>query len=168
MPVATVNPNEYQRFDLKTAPPDGYVMLRPLPYGMKLTRRDKAAKMVMHSQAPQRGRGRMAVSEASVKTELETANEWATHYDFAYCIGEHNLTDANGQLLDFASTMTLKLLDPRVGSEIEELLFALNEEEDAETLEDFLKRRDESSSEAPELNMVFGEQQTQTLESNDS
>jgi hypothetical protein len=139
MPDVTVDPGQYTRHDLTSAPPDGYVMLRPLPYGMKLTRRDKASKMKMQTE---QGRGRKATSEI----ELETLNEWAIAHDFAYCVGEHNLTDKNGTILDFTNPMTLKTLNPKVGSEIEKYLDKLNEDEDDETLEDFIKRQDGSSS----------------------
>src|SRR5438067_1609394 len=107
MPNVTIDPGEFERKDLKSAPPDGYVMLRPLPYGMKLTRRDKASKMQMRAQAD--GRGRVSNQEQII--EFETLNEWATIYDFAYCIGEHNLTDKNGQNLDFSQPMTFKMLN---------------------------------------------------------
>jgi hypothetical protein len=140
MPNATVDPNQFTRFDLKSAPPDGFVMLRPLPYGMKLTRRDKASKMKMQTEA---GRGRRQSSEI----ELETLNEWAIAHDFAYCIGEHNLTDSNQVPLDFTQPFTLKTLNPKIGSEIEKYIDELNEDEDEETLEDFIKRQDGSSSE---------------------
>lgn len=140
MPDATVDSSQYERHDLKSAPPDGYVMLRPLPYGMKLTRRDKASRMKMQTE---QGRGRRSGGEI----ELETLNEWAIAHDFAYCIGEHNLTDKNGTNLDFTNPLTLKMLNPKVGSEIEKYLDRLNEDEDDETLEDFLKRSDGSSSE---------------------
>jgi|SRR5580765_337043 len=140
MPDVTVDTGSYQRYDLKSAPPDGFVMLRPLPYGMKLTRRDKASKMKMQTE---QGRGRKTTSEI----ELETLNEWAVAHDFAYCIGEHNLTDKNDALLDFTNPMTLKTLNPKVGSEIEKYIDELNEDEDEESLEDFLKRRDGLSGE---------------------
>lgn len=140
MPDVTVDSGSYERYELKSAPPDGYVMLRPLPYGMKLTRRDKASKMKMQTE---QGKGRRSTSEI----ELETLNEWAVAHDFAYCVGEHNLTDKNGTLLDFTNAMTLKALNPKVGSEIEKYIDELNEEEDEETLEDFLKRRDGSPGE---------------------
>jgi hypothetical protein len=144
MPDVTVDPGQFERYDLKSAPPDGYVMLRPLPYGMKLTRRDKASKMKMQTE---QGRGRRATSEI----ELETLNEWAVAHDFAFCVGEHNLTDKNGTLLNFANPMTLKTLNPKVGSEIEKYIDDLNEDEDDETLEDFHKLQDGSSSEEPIL-----------------
>ncbi len=145
MPDVTVDSGQFARYDLKSAPPDGFVMLRPLPYGMKLTRRDKASKMKMQTDQT---RGRR---NASSEIELETLNEWAIAHDFAYCIGEHNLTDKNGVILDFAHPMTLKTLNPKVGSEIEKYIDELNEDEDEELLEDFRKLHDGSSSEEPIL-----------------
>lgn len=137
MPDVTVDPNEYERYELKTAPPDGYVMLRPLPFGKKLTRRDKATKLQMRVQGD--GRGRMRDSEQSIS--LDTLNEWATAYDYVYCVGDHNLTDKNGVSLDFNNpksiNMVLGMLNPKVGSEIERLIGELNEEEEEETVEDF-------------------------------
>jgi hypothetical protein len=152
MPVVSVNPTEYQRVELKTAPPDGYVMLRPLPYGMKLSRRSKATKMMMRSQ-PATSR-KQAQQQESV-FELESMDEWAVAHDFAYCIGEHNLESAPGKLIDFSTNaiMALKLLDPRVGSEIEQAIDSLNNDEDEESFADFLKRQGMSSSdETPQLN----------------
>lgn len=136
MPVATVDPTEYERFDLKHAPPDGYVMLRQLPYGLKLERRDKATRMRMIAEAPKGGRGAVGKQEL----EFETYSEWSQHFDFSYCIGDHNLTDPNGTPLDFTKPMTMKLLSPIIGSEIERYINQLNEDPDEETLEDFDKR----------------------------
>lgn len=150
MPVVSIDPQEYTRFELKTVPaasPDaeaGYVELRPLPYGMKLSRRSKATKMMMRSQ-PATSRKQAAQQESVF--ELESMDEWTVAHDFAYCIGKHNLESAPGQLIDFAQPMTLKLLDPRVGSEIEQLIDSLNNDEDEEAFEDFLKRQGMSSTE---------------------
>jgi hypothetical protein len=146
MPKVTIDPETYVRVDLKNAPggegeEDGYVMLRPLPYGMKLTRRDKATRMKMMAEMPKGGRG--VVENQHI--ELETYSEWATAFDFAYCIGEHNLQTADGSLIDFTNAMSLKMLDPKVGSEIELAINRLNEDEDEELLEDFLQRSTTSS-----------------------
>lgn len=157
MPVVSINPQEYEKFELKTAPPDGFVMLRPLPYGMKLSRRSKATKMMMRSQ-PATSR-KQAQQQESV-FELESMDEWAVAHDFAYCIGEHNLETAPGQLVDFSTNpiMTLKLLDPKVGSEIEQLIDSLNNDEDEEAFEDFLKRQGMSSTnETDKLSPVGGD-----------
>jgi hypothetical protein len=153
MPVVTVNPNHYEREELKTAPADpniegdeqGFIMVRPLPYGMKLSRRDKASKMSMEVAA-RRGRGKRAEEEQQ-KLDLETLSEAANAFDFAYCIGDHNLLDAQGNKLDFSNPMSLKLLDPKVGSEIENILTKYNEDEDEESLEDFTKRVTSSTQE---------------------
>jgi hypothetical protein len=143
MPVGTIDPNKYERFELKTlkADPnvvgdeDGYVMLRPLPFGLKLERRDKATKMSMEAAT---GKGRKG--EDTQKFELETLSKWSRAYDFKHCVGEHNITDVNGVLLDFGNPMTLQLLAPKVGSELEALIDALNEDESEESLEDFIER----------------------------
>lgn len=149
MPKVTVDPTEYQKKELKSAPPDGYVMLRALPYGQKLSRRSKATRMMMRSQAPQPGKAGRGAQPADQVFELESMDEWAVAHDFAYCIGEHNLEDSAGQLLDFSNALTLKLLDPKVGSEIERLIDELNNEEGEESLEDFLARSTTSSGTEP-------------------
>lgn len=135
MPVATIDPEKYERYDLKTLP-EGYVMLRPLPFGMKLERRDKATKMSMEAATGRQSRGQ----DNTQKFELETLSKWSRAYDFKHCIGEHNLQSPDGNLLDFSNPMTLSLLDPKVGSELESLIDSLNEDESEESLEDFTKR----------------------------
>jgi hypothetical protein len=162
MPRVTVNPESYERFDLETAPPDGFVMLRPLPYGQKLSRRSKATKMMMRSSAPT-GRSRRNQQPQDSVFELESMDEWAVAHDFAYCIGEHNLQDANENLLDFTKPMALKMLDPKVGSEIERLIDELNNEEGEETLEDFLARSTTSSVEGKISSDKDGSETTPTL-----
>jgi hypothetical protein len=151
MPVVTVDPNNFVRKELKFAPADpnvpgdepGYIMVRPLPYGMKKERQDKATKMAMEVEAGKRKKGEDAVQ----KFDLETMNAWAVQFDFAYCIGDHNLLDSAGNKLDFTNPMTMKLLDPKVGSEIEAIINELNEDIDEESLEDFIKRSTSSQAE---------------------
>lgn len=163
MPIVSINPQEYERHELKTAPANpliegdeqGYVMLRPLPFGMKLSRRSKATKMMMRSQ-PATSRKQAAQQESVF--ELESMDEWAVAHDFAYCIGEHNLYSSPNQLIDFSKPMSLKLLDPKVGSEIEQLIDSLNNDEDEEAFEDFLKRQGMSSTdETDKLSPVGGD-----------
>lgn len=155
MPVATVT-NEALRYDLKSLPPangeeGGYIMARPLPYGMKLARRDKATRMRMEQEMPtgNRAQRRAAAKEQQTqKIELDMQSEWAAQHDFAYCIVEHNLTDVNGTLLDFTKPMAFKSLNPKVGEEIERILSDINDEEDdEETLETFTKLSSSSSTE---------------------
>lgn len=143
MPVVTVDPNDFERFPLKSAPKnpndpndeDGYVMLRPLPFGMKIKRSDKALRMSMR-QGPQ---DRKQKGQEST-IDLETAKEWTTAYDFGYCIGDHNLTDKNKVKVDFSSPLAFQQLDPKVGDEISLLIDKLNEDEDAERDEDLVRR----------------------------
>jgi hypothetical protein len=137
MPDVTIDPAEVERHELKTAPPDGWVELRPLPFGMKLARRSKATRTMMKMPAPSKATQGKKVEQS---IELESMDEVTTLIDFSYCIVDHNLTDKNGEKLDFSNKMTLKLLNPKVGSEIERLISELNEDEDEETLEDFLAR----------------------------
>jgi hypothetical protein len=137
MPDVTIDPGEYERYELKTAPPDGYIMLRPLPFGMKLARRSKATRTMMRMPAPSKANQGKKIDQSM---EIESMDEVTTLIDFSYCIGDHNLTDKNGEKLDFTNKMTLKLLNPKVGSEIERLISELNEDEDEESLEDFLGR----------------------------
>ena len=154
MPIVTIDPNEYQRFELKSAPADpndpndeqGYIFLRPLPYGHKLSRRSKATRMMMRSQ-PTQSRKQAAQQESVF--EVESMDEWAVAFDFEYCVGKHNLKARDGQLIDFQKNtrMKIKMLDPRVGSEIEQLIDNLNNAEDEESLEDFLKRSSTSFGE---------------------
>ena len=142
MPVVTIDPTVSERYELKTAPADpndpadenGFVILRALPYGMKLTRRDKATRMMMRSQPTPKGK---KPGEDVNTIELESYNEWAVAFDFANCILDHNLTDQNKRKLDFSRPMSIKLLNPKVGSEIERLINDLNEDEDEATLDDF-------------------------------
>ena len=175
-PIVTVDPEKYERFELKTAPADpndptdenGYVMLRPLPYGMKLSRRSKATRMMMRSQ-PATSR-KQAQNQEQV-FEVESHDEWAVAFDIAYCVGEHNLKGRDGKLLDFQTQthMKIKMLDPKVGTEIERLIDSLNNDEDEETLEDFLRRPDISSlDEASLLNTDGTESLTEVNLPNDS
>jgi hypothetical protein len=159
MPVVTINPEQFERFDLKSAE-GAYVCLRPLPYGMKLARRSKAVRTMMRSKPVQ---SRKEALEQDQVFELSTEDEWAAAHDFAYCIGDHNLESAPGQLIDFArnTLFVIKMLDPRVGSEIEQLIDKLNNAEDEETFEDFLKQQATLSEVGPtELDLVGKEHTT--------
>jgi hypothetical protein len=175
MPVVTVDPNDYERYDLKSAPADsddptdeqGYVMLRPLPYGMKLTMRDKSIKQRMMLAQPKRGQSQTQREETPTPVELETASEWSTHYEMSYCIGDHNLTDRNKRKIDFTNPMSLKLLNPKVGSEIEKLLFDINQDEDEESIEDFLKRSSISSEDEQSMSVMVSSTPQEELENTD-
>lgn len=159
MPVVTINPEQFERFELKSAE-GAYICLRPLPYGMKLARRSKAVRTMMRSKPVQ---SRKEALEQDQVFELSTEDEWAAAHDFAYCIGEHNLESAPGQLINFQENtlFVIKMLDPRVGTEIEQLIDKLNNADDEEDFEDFLKRQTMLSEGGPtELGLVGKEPTT--------
>lgn len=144
MPVATVS-TEATRYPLKSLPAkdgeeEGFIMARPLPYGMVLDRRDKGSRMTMEQEI-QRGKRRKSINQNEPETqkiELETLSGWMAKHDFAYCITDHNLTDVKGTKLDFSNPMAVNALDPKIGIEIDRILTELNEpEEDEQTMEDF-------------------------------
>ena len=122
MPVATVDPNATRRFDLETAPPDGYVVVRKMSYGQYLHRRDMAAKMMV--EAP---RGKRSDMKATVDM-VQTAT---TLYEFQKCIVEHNLEhrEPNGteRPLNLTDAKDFSLLDPLVGQEIQKWISELNQ-----------------------------------------
>ena len=162
MRIATVT-TEPQRFELKTLPPDetaglegGFIVARPLPYGLVLERRDKGTKMGLEMQVQQQGRrNNKSIRQNEPETqkiELTTLSGWMANHDFSYCILDHNLATKDGEKLDFHNPLHVQALDPKVGIEIDRILSELNEpEEDEETLEDFTTSATSSSpsDEAP-------------------
>jgi len=125
MPDGTVS-QETHRFELKSLPPDGYVELRQLPYYDMLTRRDKGSIASMEQQVTGKGKDK----EQTSKLILESLQTWERDYMFKNCIVNHNITDSVGNVLDFNSPMTLKMLNPKVGLEIEKHIDNLNSEGD--------------------------------------
>lgn len=116
MPRATVS-LEAIRVDLKTCE-GGYVDIKQLPYHEMLVRRDRAAK---YSMDQQRDTGRL---------DIEMLQAMVREYEFAHCIVDHNLEDDQGRKLDFTNAATLRILDPRVGEEIEEAIDKLHNREE--------------------------------------
>lgn len=116
MPKATVNIDEFQKFELKTCE-GAFVHLRRLPYGLWLKRQEMALQMKINPQA----RGNDATGE------LAMANRKVTEFEFAHCIIEHNLEDDEGNLLDFKNPRTLDTLNPKIGNEIGTYISDLHE-----------------------------------------
>lgn len=133
MPVAVVT-DKPQRFELKTLPKDdnlpspegdaGYVVLKRLSHGDKLTRRGFTSKMTVKAKRGQK----------DVESELDAFNEKTDLFDFANCIVDHNLTDIAGNKLDFRREDHVRLLDGRVAEEISTLMDKLNNFEDNDEL----------------------------------
>jgi hypothetical protein len=117
MPVATNNIEDLQHFDLTTCP-GGYVKLRRMSYGQYLKRQ----AMAMDMQMRQEGRGR----GASSVLDIDVGQEKVTQFEFATCVAEHNLTDANENPLDFKNPGHVQMLDPRVGQEIGDCINKIN------------------------------------------
>jgi len=141
MPVGT-RKQETVRRELRTCPPDGYVVLRQLSFDEMLERRDGATKVLM-----ERGVGGR---NADAKMAVQIANKWSNYFSFPRCIVEHNITDENGNLLDFSTKsieFTFRALDPKLGTEIENLIDELNQEE--EEPEDFTKSPSSLSQNGP-------------------
>lgn len=121
MPVGTKK-KDTQREELKSLE-GAFVELRQLSYDEMLERRDGATKMLME-RGDGASDGRMAV---------QIANKWSNYYTFPRCIVDHNITDENEVLLDFSKPdKVFKILDPRVGQEIERLIDTLNNEDEVE------------------------------------
>lgn len=127
MPRGTIQ-TEPVRKDLKTLPPDGFVLIRPLSFGQMLERRDMASKMYMEQTRRGRGNDRM---------NIETMMQASRQYEFAHCIVEHNIEDENGQQLNFNNPLALTVLDPRVGAEIEKFLDEINREDEEDDVVGF-------------------------------
>lgn len=140
MPVGTIDTSASERKELKSLP-GAYIRVRPLPYGMKLERRDKATRMFMESEgAPAKGkRGNNNSADQTSRLELEMLNKWSAFYDFQYCIVEHNITDVKERVLNFTKRMDFESLSPKVGSEIERILDEINNEDEDFDDEDFIK-----------------------------
>jgi hypothetical protein len=123
MPDGTVS-LEYERYDLKSLPPDGFIMVRPLPYGLKLNRRDRASRMSMEAGQDTRKR--------TSKVDIELMQRWSREYEFKFCIGDHNITNSEGKKVDLTNPGTLDILSPKLGAEIEKILDELNAEDEDE------------------------------------
>jgi len=128
MPDGTVTQEPIRR-ELKTLPPDGFVLLRQLPYWDVLERRDQGSKAIMEQQ--QRKPGQKA-ADSDTKMVIETYQTWERAYTFKNCILDHNITDSNGVALDFNNPNTLRMLNPKVGIEIEQLIDELNSADEGE------------------------------------
>lgn len=132
MVVATANTQETVHKDLKTLE-GGWVKLRRLTWGEKLQRRAMVSGMKVKGSS---GKGKKDDFEG----EMNLVNEQATLFDFERCIVEHNLEaevsgprsvvegeePSNTRPLNFKSIADIKLLDPRVGEEIDTLISELN------------------------------------------
>ena len=116
MPKATVSQDTVKK-ELKSLP-EGFVTLRPLPFGLLLQRRDNASNLSMKG--------------GTDNVDINLMQRWSRQFEFQHCIVDHNLEDENGSKLDFGNDMTFDALDPKIGQEIEKYIDELNGEESPE------------------------------------
>ena len=121
MPVVAANLDETEKFDLETAKPDGYVVLRRFTYG-EIIKRRSLTKMSMNI-----GQGKNKDKNRDLQGEMALASTDINAYDFANAIVSHNLERAVGVPYNFKNPVELQYLDPRVGEEIETLISKMND-----------------------------------------
>lgn len=115
MPKAINNNQETERHELKSLQ-GGFVVVRRLSYGEKLQRRQMVSGFKVS-----------AGKRDDFAGEMNLVNEKATLFDFQRCIVDHNLEkDDMGTKLNFSSIEDIRMLDPRVGEEIDGILDDLN------------------------------------------
>lgn len=121
MPRATVTVETHRR-ELKTCPPDGFVVLRTLSFHEMQMRMDIAGRMYQEEQVAavkKRARGGPSDDEL-LRAYFESANVKVAEFEFRNCIVDHNLfvDDAETQQIDFTKPMHAWKLDPKIGEEI--------------------------------------------------
>lgn len=117
MPNATVSA-EPVHVELKTLE-GGWVDIKQFAFGQTLSRREGLMEQTQHIDPKRK-------ADDTIEVKIKMLQEKSTKYDFATCIVDHNLEDANGRKLDFANPMTLDALDTRIGTEIEYWIDKLN------------------------------------------
>jgi hypothetical protein len=139
MPLAVVVEEPVRR-DIKSCPPDGYVMIKRLTYGEKLERRKYNSKMEM----------KMTRGSRDATSIIDIFKEEMELYDFAHAVDGHNLTklvnkntgqqckrddpDAIEVPLDFLKPSDVKMIAGQIAEEIGKYIDELNNfEEDEET-----------------------------------
>jgi hypothetical protein len=120
VPVATVSPDT-KHFDLKSLP-GGWVELREMSYGQKLTRQQDTTKMSIL----------MRKGQKDAEGQLATMQTAAAMIDFRTCVVDHNLTDRQEQKLDFKNQAHVSTLSSRVGDEIATYIDQMNNFEEYE------------------------------------
>jgi hypothetical protein len=123
MPKATTSIEDTQRKELKSAPPDGFVVLRRMNYGEVIQRRTMVKLSVESSGGKKDFRGEMAMASREV-----------ARFEFANCIVDHNLEDDNGNKLNLANEVDFSRLHPRIGQEIDKYISEMNNFEEDEDL----------------------------------
>jgi hypothetical protein len=122
MPKATIS-TENEHKDLKSCP-GGFVELRQLSWAEMMKRRDIASRMYADVSTKQ------AVTPETIRQYMEVVNVAIMEFEFKNCIVDHNLEDDDGNKLDFSNPMSLQILNPKIGSEIDRYIEELNQEDE--------------------------------------
>lgn len=120
MPRAVID-TEPERKELRTCP-GGWVDLKRMPYGDWLHRTDISMQMQIEQDDRRRRK-----NGNTAKSTIAMQNLAVTSYEFASCIVDHNLEDAQDQKLNFKNPNALKVLDPKVGAEISKYITEMHE-----------------------------------------
>lgn len=115
MPQAVVS-TEALHYELESCP-GGFVDIRRMSYGKYLVRQEMALRLKVQSQQ----------TTNQFEGEMAMANKAVTVFEFKECVVDHNLTDLQDQPLNFASPVTIEILDPRIGDEIGSLINKLHQ-----------------------------------------
>jgi len=124
MPIAVVIQNS-DEFKL-TSCQGGVVEIRRMTFGESLVRKDMMASVAMEMQSKSKN--------DSMKLQMDLLQEKTTLWEFANLIVRHNLTDANDKLLDFKNPAHVKILEGRIGDEIQKYINELNSFEEDEDI----------------------------------
>lgn len=120
MPNATYDPADTGHRELKSLP-GAWVQLRMMNYGQVLSRK---AMMKLSVTAGKR--------QKDLHGELELASEAVSLFELRCCVVDHNLEDSTGRKLDLANVNDVRILHPKVGAEIDQLISDMNNFEDEE------------------------------------
>lgn len=111
MPNASAS-RETERIELKSCP-GAFVELRTMTFGEWQKRQDIAMQIGMDMANRKQGpRG----------LTFDVSNQRVTQFEFERCVVDHNLEDVSGRKYNFSNANDLADLDPRVGSEISDLI----------------------------------------------
>ncbi len=119
MPVAVVQ-SDTERFELKSLP-EGFVVIRRMTYGERLTRNGNQTKMKI-----------MANKKSEYAGEIDMAIEKIAYWDFSNLVVDHNLEDIGGRKLNMKDPADVRKLDAKIGDEIGSLIDSLNSFEDVD------------------------------------
>lgn len=124
MPIATVT-DESVKKELKSCPPDGFVVIRRMTFGESLKRREMMASIAMQMDG-KKGEGN--------KMQMDILQEKTALWEFANLVLDHNLTDAQERRLNFKLPADIMKIRGQVGDEIQQYINELNSFEDNEEI----------------------------------